>query len=172
MNQCHKRREPFRCFVVVCQPRFALVIFVLHITYYPRGVGKPISQEELFDYTNGHFLINEQIQRRRRYVKFNLERLCEIAAAVGSSKSPINVVEKLEGGFSKALLMTREDGTKVIAKIPCANAGPPLYTTAAEVAVLKYGNNPFSVDIVPPRLTRSSQGKYHNTRTKGIRLGH
>ncbi|TKA58969.1 hypothetical protein B0A49_11243 [Cryomyces minteri] len=44
----------------------------------------------------------------------------------------------MEGGFNKALLMTREDGTEVIAKIPCPNAGPAMYTTASEVAVLKF----------------------------------
>jgi hypothetical protein len=45
----------------------------------------------------------------------------------------------MEGGFSKALRMTKEDGTEVIAKIPCPNAGPASYTTASEVAVMKYG---------------------------------
>ncbi|TQB69797.1 hypothetical protein MPDQ_001334 [Monascus purpureus] len=31
-----------------------------------------------------------------------------------------------------------DDGNEVIAKIPCPNAGPPLYTTASEVATLKF----------------------------------
>lgn len=45
----------------------------------------------------------------------------------------------MEGGFSKALHMTKEDGTEVIAKIPSPNAGPARYTTASEVAIMKYG---------------------------------
>jgi hypothetical protein len=45
----------------------------------------------------------------------------------------------MEGGFSKALRMVKEDGTEVIAKIPCLNAGPASVTTASEVAVMKYG---------------------------------
>jgi len=44
----------------------------------------------------------------------------------------------MEGGFSKALLMRKKDGSEVIAKIPFPIAGPPKYTTASEVAVLRY----------------------------------
>ena len=73
-------------------------------------------------------------------MKFDLDRLCDIAASVGDSRSPISAVEKLEGGFSKALLMRRENGTELIAKLPCPNAGRALYTTASEVAVMQYGN--------------------------------
>lgn len=105
-----------------------------------RSTGKPITHEDLFRYTNGHFLIDEKLQFGRRYVKFDLDRLCDIAASVGDSRSPISAVEKLEGGFSKALLMRRENGTELIAKLPCPNAGPALYTTASEVAVMQYGN--------------------------------
>jgi hypothetical protein len=46
--------------------------------------------------------------------------------------------------------MTKEDGTEVIAKIPCTIAGPPMYTTASEVAVMKYGR-----DLYPTLATRS-----------------
>ncbi|KAI2486291.1 hypothetical protein Ptr902_00424 [Pyrenophora tritici-repentis] len=44
----------------------------------------------------------------------------------------------MEGGFSKALIMRKEDGSEVVAKIPFSIAGPPKYTTAPEVAVLKF----------------------------------
>lgn len=45
----------------------------------------------------------------------------------------------MEGGFSKALLMRKVDGTEVVAKLPFKISGPAHYTTASEVAVLKYG---------------------------------
>lgn len=45
----------------------------------------------------------------------------------------------MEGGFSKALLMTTLDGAEYIVKIPCPNAGRPMYCTASEVAVLNFG---------------------------------
>ncbi|KAH9881159.1 hypothetical protein J1614_001654 [Plenodomus biglobosus] len=99
--------------------------------------GKPISREELFKYTNGRFLANEAEACNRRYVRFDIDKLCAVAAEAGSS-SPITAIDKMEGGFSKALIMRKEDGSEVVAKIPFPIAGPPKYTTASEVAVLKF----------------------------------
>ncbi|KAF1912281.1 kinase-like domain-containing protein [Ampelomyces quisqualis] len=99
--------------------------------------GKPINREELFSYTNGRFLANEVKACNRRYVQFDINSLCTVAAAAGGS-SPIKAIDKMEGGFSKALIMQKEDGSEVVAKIPFSIAGPPKYTTASEVAVLKF----------------------------------
>ncbi|KAE8413738.1 hypothetical protein BDV36DRAFT_303941 [Aspergillus pseudocaelatus] len=98
----------------------------------------PIGREELFAYTNGHFLVDEQHQLDRRYLKFDLDALCDIAALVDGDSSRIVTTEKLEGGFSKALLMKKENGKEVIAKLPCRIAGPTSLTTACEVGVLEY----------------------------------
>ncbi|KAH9868326.1 hypothetical protein J1614_007398 [Plenodomus biglobosus] len=100
--------------------------------------GKSISRDELFAYTNGRFLVNEAHACNRRYVRFNVDTLCTVAASAGGPHSPIRAIEKLEGGFSKALLMQKEDGSEVIAKIPFPIAGPPKSTTASEVAILQY----------------------------------
>ncbi|EAU39256.1 predicted protein [Aspergillus terreus NIH2624] len=100
--------------------------------------GKTISREQLFTYTNGHFLIDEDHQYSRRYRKLNLDALCDIAARAGGSISRITAIEKLEGGFSKALLMKRENGSKLIAKVPCHIAGPAYLTTTSEVGTLEY----------------------------------
>lgn len=45
----------------------------------------------------------------------------------------------MEGGFSKALLMTMDNGRELVAKLPCPNAGRAMYSTASEAAVLQYG---------------------------------
>jgi hypothetical protein len=103
-----------------------------------RLIGETINRDELFKYSGGHFLANENKARRRRYVNFDVDRLCAIAAALGGQHSPVCEIEKMEGGFSKALLLRREDGTEIVAKMPFAIAGPPKYTTASEVAVLQY----------------------------------
>ncbi|KAK6810705.1 hypothetical protein RU639_013517 [Aspergillus parasiticus] len=100
--------------------------------------GKPISREELFAYTNGHFLVNEQWQLDRRYIKFDVDALCDVAASAGGDLSRIITVEKLEGGFSKALLMKKENGKEIVAKLACRIAGPASLTTASEVGVLEY----------------------------------
>ncbi|KAB8250476.1 hypothetical protein BDV35DRAFT_377446 [Aspergillus flavus] len=98
----------------------------------------PISREELFAYTNGHFLVDEQRQLDRRYLNFDLDTLCDVAASAGGDSSRIVTIEKLEGGFSKALLMKKGNGKEVIAKLPCRIAGPTSLTTACEVGVLEY----------------------------------
>lgn len=55
----------------------------------------------------------------------------------------------MEGGFNKALLLRKDDGSEIIAKIPFSIAGPPKYTTASEVAVLEYRKTlrPLAADV-------------------------
>ncbi|KAI9042825.1 aminoglycoside phosphotransferase family protein [Aspergillus affinis] len=96
---------------------------------------------ELFTYTSGRFLVNEEGQFSKRYRELNIDALCDVAASTSSSNggiSRITAIEKLEGGFSKALLMRKENGEEVIAKIPYRIAGPAVLTTAAEVGVSEY----------------------------------
>ncbi|KAJ9261706.1 hypothetical protein DTO195F2_3964 [Paecilomyces variotii] len=123
------------------QPRAKLSIFC-H--------GRLISRDELFAYTNGHFLIDEQRQLDRRYVKFNIDALCDVAAVAGDESSRITTIEKMEGGFSKALLMRKENGKEIIAKIPTRIAGPTCLTTASEVGVLEYVRRNRSIPV--PRV--------------------
>lgn len=64
-----------------------------------------------------------------------------VASIGGSVKSPVLKIDKLEGGFSKALLMTTENGSEYIVKIPCVIAGRPKYCTASKVVVLDFGES-------------------------------
>ncbi|KAE8140230.1 phosphotransferase enzyme family protein [Aspergillus pseudotamarii] len=119
--------------------------------------GKSISREELFAYTNGHFLVNEQWQLDRRYIKFDIDALCDVAASAGGDLSRITTVEKLEGGFSKALLMKKENGKEIVAKLACRIAGPASLTTASEVGVLEYVRKYTNVPV--PRVLSWSSDK-------------
>ncbi|KAJ0424710.1 kinase-like domain-containing protein [Aspergillus carlsbadensis] len=121
---------------------------VAHMSIMCRG--KPISREGLFKYTSGRFLVNEDDQFARRYRPFNLDALCDVAATAGGNTSRIAAIEKFEGGFSKALLMTKEDGSELIAKIPFGIAGPACLTTASEVGTLEYIRRYTSVPV--PRV--------------------
>lgn len=71
-------------------------------------------------------------------MRFDLDQLCRLASSHGKpeAKKCVRVI-KQEGNFNKALVLTRDDGSEVIAKIPCPNAGPPL-VTASEVATLEF----------------------------------
>lgn len=77
-----------------------------------------------------------------------MDRLCAVAASTGGQHSPIRAMEKLEGGFSKVLLFSKEDGSEIVAKIPFPIAGPPKYTTASEVAVLQYRKTAKSIRLL------------------------
>jgi hypothetical protein len=101
-------------------------------------IGKTTERDEIFKYSTGHFIANEKRARDRRYVNFDLDQLCAIAAAAGGQHLPVCAIDKMEGGFNKALILRKEDGSEIVAKIPFAIAGPPKYTTASEVAVLQY----------------------------------
>ncbi|KAJ6118731.1 hypothetical protein N7471_013351 [Penicillium samsonianum] len=110
--------------------------------------------EELFAYTNGHFLTNEEHQLSRRYVRFDVDELCNTTAAVGGNSSQVTAIDKMEGGFSKVFLMKKENGSEVIAKIPCHIAGPPTLTTAGEVGALEYIRKHTSIPV--PRSSNNS----------------
>lgn len=119
--------------------------------------GMPIAREDLFAYTNGHFLVDEEHQFNRRYVRFDLDALCSAAALVGGDPSRVTAIDKMEGGFSKAFLMKRANGADVIAKIPCRIAGPPSLTTAGEVGVLEYVKRHTTIPV-PRALSWSCDG--------------
>lgn len=106
-----------------------------------------ITEEELFEYNNGRFLVDEQQQYSKRYVKFNVQKLCEKVSAITEHGAPVCKIDKMEGGFSKALLMTTEDGAEVVAKIPNPTAGRAKYSTASEAAVLQYREQSFLVHL-------------------------
>lgn len=122
--------------------------------------GKSIGHEELFAYTNGRFLVDEQRQLERRYVKFDVDALCDVSAAAGPDPSLITAIEKMEGGFSKAFLMKWKNGTEVIVKLPCRNAGPPKLTTASEVAILRYSMCHSRVEGCHLNLRNNSKTQY------------
>ncbi|KOS42939.1 hypothetical protein ACN38_g6178 [Penicillium nordicum] len=63
----------------------------------------------------------------------------------------------MEGGFNKVLRMQKEDGTEVIAKIPCRIAGPAILTTECEVGVLEFLRKHTSIPV-PRVLSWSSDG--------------
>lgn len=80
-------------------------------------------------------------------MRFNVDELCAIAASADGEHSPIQAIEKIEGSYCKALLMRKENGSEVVAKIPYSNAlyddsGTPRFMTESEVTVFKYCISP------------------------------
>ncbi|KAJ5406111.1 hypothetical protein N7465_007395, partial [Penicillium sp. CMV-2018d] len=133
-------------------------------------------EDTIYHYTSGRWLWNEKEQLSRRYVKFNLTKLVNIATHATGSKSCIEVQKLPEGNFSKVFLLTMDDGKEVIAKLPNPNAGPQYFTTASEVATMDYVRN--VLDIPAPTVyawspsTEEIGAEYIiMERSRGVELG-
>lgn len=73
----------------------------------------------------------------QRCVHFNMNKLAQIAASSVNSRSCVEVEKYPDGQYTKAFLMTMDDGTQVVAKVPNPNAGQSQLTTASEVATME-----------------------------------
>jgi hypothetical protein len=75
--------------------------------------------------------------------------------------------------YSKALLLTVENGARVVAKVPNPNAGRPHFTTASEVVTMEF------VCLVPSwanvqarqvNFLRAGTGTSENIRPESLRV--
>jgi hypothetical protein len=102
--------------------------------------------------------VNDYEERSKRYRKFDIGELIAAAArsaggmpkqCTGPSIHPCNLPDSLtrqgtqimkfpEGQYNKAFLLTFDDKSEVVAKLPNPNAGPPILTTASEVATMEF----------------------------------
>lgn len=113
-------------------------------------IGSP-EFRDLFNYTSGRFLYNEDLRLRERYVKFDYDGLLrEAERHLGPGHGhPVHMTKFAEGGFNRVFLLTMEDGFEVIIKIPYHIVGPKHYATASEAATMQYLH---SNGIPVPRL--------------------
>ena len=104
------------------------------------GPSRPnnLPDEHFFRFTRGRFVSNEKHEISQRYVRFNIDELGCIAAAAVGSKSCVKVEKYFEGMHNKAPLLTMDDGTKVVAKVPNPNAGRPHFAVASEFAIMDF----------------------------------
>ena len=94
--------------------------------------------EDYFRFTRGRFVADEQYELSQRYVRFDLDELARLAAEAVGSKFCVSIEKYPDGMYNKALLLTMDDGTQAVAKIPNPNAGRPHLTTASEVATMEF----------------------------------
>lgn len=97
-----------------------------------------VDHDDIFRYSSGRWLVDEKQQLEQRFVKFNVERLCREAVSLFRDATKCVRVVKVEGNFNKSFLLTMDDGSEVIAKLPCRNAGTRSLITASEVATLQF----------------------------------
>jgi len=96
------------------------------------------SHHDFFHLTSYRFVSDERHQMAVRNVHFNMNNLAKIAAASIGFEECTNVEKLDEGLFNKIFLFTMKDGSQVVGKVPCRNAGRPHFTTASEVATMDF----------------------------------
>ncbi|EZF31081.1 hypothetical protein H101_05301, partial [Trichophyton interdigitale H6] len=103
-----------------------------------RTVGTQRSNPELFEYTSGRFLFNEQLRLAERHVKFNRDALATvICQSTGRPEFDLISITKLaEGGFNRVLQATFKDGYTVLVRIPYHSMVPKRFAVASEAATL------------------------------------
>ena len=67
-----------------------------------------------------------------------MQELARLAAEAVGANSCVSIEKYPDGMYNKVLLLTMEDGTQAVAKIPNPNAGRPHFTTASEVATMEF----------------------------------
>lgn len=97
-----------------------------------------ITSEELFRYTEGRWLVGDDLQQELRYVKFDVHELCRRAAEDIGDGTKVIRVEKLPSVNSRVLLLTMSDGKEFIAKIKCPITGVMMLSTLSEVTMLAF----------------------------------
>jgi len=104
----------------------------------PKSPAQLEYNDDLFNYTRGRFVMDEGNEMSRRHVEFNVDELARIAAAAVAAEHCVSIKKFPDGMYNKALLLTMNDGTEAVAKIPNPNAGYPHLTTASEVATMEF----------------------------------
>ncbi|EAW07758.1 aminoglycoside phosphotransferase family protein [Aspergillus clavatus NRRL 1] len=98
----------------------------------------PQPDTDLFRYTSGRWLWDEEQQLRDRFSPFNVPELQRIAAHSVGADTCTAIAKLAEGSFNKTFRLEMDNGLSVIARIPHPIAGPRYYTTASEVATMEF----------------------------------
>ena len=94
--------------------------------------------EDFYRFTRARFVYNEDYEKSQRYVRYDVNQLARLAAAAVGSKTCVSIEKCPDGMHNKVLLLTMDDGTQAIAKVPNPNAGRPHFTTASEAATMDF----------------------------------
>ncbi|KAF3005696.1 hypothetical protein E8E13_005421 [Curvularia kusanoi] len=113
-------------------------------------------KEELFSFTRGRFVCNEQHELSQRRVRFDVNELARCAAEAVGAESCIDMLKYPDGMYNKIMLLTMDNGSRVVAQVPNPNAGLPHFTTASEVATMDFARNVLETPV-PKVLAWCSQ---------------
>ncbi|KAH9871022.1 hypothetical protein J1614_006596 [Plenodomus biglobosus] len=114
--------------------------------------------DEIFSFTRGRFLCDEEYEVSQRNVEFNVNELAQCAADAVGAKTCTSITKYPDGLYNKSMLLTMDNGYQVVAKVPNPNAGIPHYTTASEVATMEFAKTILGTPV-PKVLAWSSRAQ-------------
>lgn len=115
------------------------------------------SHEDLFRYTSGRWLLDEQHQLTLRYQQFNVDALKSVIVSSTQASGVTSIRKLAEGRCNKVLHVQLTDSAPVIARIPTPLSGPPHLVTASEVATMDFLRNRLGLTQVPRVVAWSSR---------------
>ncbi|KAJ5506935.1 hypothetical protein N7453_005892 [Penicillium expansum] len=116
-------------------------------TFYTTNTTTRREHENLFHYTSGRWLLDEEEQLCDRYRAFNVTELQNLAAKAIEADGCVSITKLAEGGFNKVFRLLMNGGKTVLARIPNPNAGPSFYTTASEVATMEFARTVMKIAV-------------------------
>lgn len=89
-------------------------------------------------YTDGRWLNHDRFERESRKIQFNFSALGYKVVELCPRANYVAQCVKKDGGFSRVLVITMDNGQRVVARLFTSIAGPRRLMTNSEVATMTY----------------------------------
>jgi hypothetical protein len=99
------------------------------------------------NYTSGHWLRNDAMEREARYIDFDFDALCNKVISLCSGARSIVSYSKIEGGYNRVFIFRTDNAERIVARLLFSVAGPARLNTGSEVATIKYLQAKTSIPI-------------------------
>lgn len=96
------------------------------------------NHEDLYRYSKGRWLWNEEPRLQERYKRFNISGLKQLAANVAGKQSCVGITKIDEGASNKTFDLSMDDGSVVIARVPHPKIDPPFRIISSEAATMEF----------------------------------
>lgn len=132
-----------------CTCTFPRIKYIRSFATQLQGTNASNTESSLFHYTSGRWLWHETTELKKRYQPFNVEKLKEVSAAAAGAESCAHIAKIAEGAYNKVFLLTMNNNTQSIAKVPNPFAAQK-FAISSEVATLDFLRN--ELDIPVPKV--------------------
>jgi hypothetical protein len=91
-----------------------------------------------FNYTSGHWLRRDALERKARRIHLNFDALCSKVISLCPGAQSIKSYSKIEGGYNRVFIFHTNNAQRIVARLPFLVTGPARLRTSSKVATIKY----------------------------------